>query len=272
MWMLDSRRTWILAAVVCLTLSTVVHASGDPVLSKDQIKQFLLTAKVVHSKVANKGVTNTWRLTLSDGTLTHDASFQSIDKHKSSEQIGGHTELNFVDSYKYNIAAYQLAELLGFDDTVPVYVERKWGGKVGSLSWWLPAKMDEGERLKRHVPIPDPDSWNERMYRIRVFDQLVYDTDDNLTNVLITEDWRIWRIDFTRAFRLFRDLQTPKDLMRCDRQLLSKLKTLDGNELAVKTKGFLTKPEVEAVMARRDKIVAYFQKLIAEKGEDVVLY
>jgi hypothetical protein len=29
---------------------------------------------------------------------------------------------------------------------------------------------------------------------------------------------------------------------------------------------------VKAVMARRDKIVAYFQKLIAEKGENEVLY
>jgi hypothetical protein len=29
---------------------------------------------------------------------------------------------------------------------------------------------------------------------------------------------------------------------------------------------------VKAVMERRDKIVAYFQKLIAEKGEDKVLY
>jgi hypothetical protein len=29
---------------------------------------------------------------------------------------------------------------------------------------------------------------------------------------------------------------------------------------------------VKAVMARRDKIVAQFQKLIAEKGENAVLY
>ena len=37
------------------------------------------------------------------------------------------TELGFVDSYKYNIAAYRLAELLGIDDIMPVYVERNWG-------------------------------------------------------------------------------------------------------------------------------------------------
>ena len=39
-------------------------------------------------------------------------------------------ELDFVDSSKYNIAAYRLAELLNLDDTLPVYGERKWQGKT----------------------------------------------------------------------------------------------------------------------------------------------
>ena len=34
----------------------------------------------------------------------------------------------------------------------------------------------------------------------------------------------------------------------------------------------LTKDEMKAVMARRDKIVAQFQKMISEKGEKEVLY
>ncbi len=60
--------------------------------------------------------------------------------------------------------------------------------------------------------------------------------------------------------------------MRCDRHLLEKLKTLNANDLAEKTKGYLTKDEVKGVMARRDKIVERFQKLIADKGENEVLY
>ncbi|MGB7729239.1 MAG: hypothetical protein WBL50_14505, partial [Candidatus Acidiferrum sp.] len=107
---------------------------------------------------------------------------------------------------------------------------------------------------------------------IRVFDQLVSDSDPNLTNVLIGENWKIWRIDFTRAFRINTDLKSPDDLIRCDRQLLEKLKGLDTNMLTEKTKHYLNKVEVKAVMARRDKIVAQFQKLIAEKGENEVLY
>lgn len=250
-----------------------VMAADDSDLSKEQISQFLLTAKVVKSSQTKKGATNPFRLTMTDGKLTHDASFQAIDEHKAQwTGFTGKVELNWVDSYKYNIAGFRLAELLGLDDIVPVYVERTWNGKTGSLSWWLPIQMDEADRLKKRIPPPDPDAWNKQMYKIRVLDQLIYDTDANLTNVLIAEDWKIWRVDFTRGFRLYPTLQEPKDLVRCERQLLARLKALDGNELAARTKGFLTKSELKAVMARRDKIVAHFQKLIAEKGEDAVLY
>jgi hypothetical protein len=132
--------------------------------------------------------------------------------------------------------------------------------------------MDDGERLKQKLTAPDPNAWNNQVYKIRVFDELVYDTDANLTNVLIGEDWKIWRVDFTRAFRRFKELKDPKDLVRCDRQLFDKLKALEADELSEKTKGYLNKEEVKALMVRRDKIVAYFQQLISEHGENDVLY
>ncbi len=67
-------------------------------------------------------------------------------------------------------------------------------------------------------------------------------------------------------------MQAPKDLVKCDRQLLEKLRKLDGGEVLEKTKPHLNKAEVSALMARRDKIVAHFQQLIAQKGEAAVLY
>jgi hypothetical protein len=262
----------VIAAIYVICPVTLTTAD-EPTLSKEQIKQFLLTAKVVRSHQSKKGTTNTSRLTLSDGTLTHDASFQPIDEHRPQMAFAsGRVENNFVDSYKYNIAAYGLAELIGFDDMMPVYVERKWQGQTGSLSWWLPVKMDEAERVKQKLVPPDKDAWNKQMYKIRVFDELVYDTDANLTNVLIGENWQLWRIDFTRAFRTFKELKDPTNLVRCDRQLFEKLKALDANELTEKTKAYLTKDEMAGVMARRDKIVAQFQRMIQEKGAQEVLY
>ncbi len=148
--------------------------------------------------------------------------FQAIDEHKQMETLGrgagpGTTELNFVDSYKYNVAAYELARLVGLEEMMPVYVERRWNGQVGSLSWFVPTLMDEGERLKKKLQPPNAADWNNQMYRMRVFAALVRDTDRNLTNVLITPQWKIVMIDFTRGFRLQPELLHEEDLKRIDR-------------------------------------------------------
>jgi len=274
--MFTLRQSWpklLLAVLMSVAFGGPLTADDTSDLTREQIKQFLLNAKIVSTHHSKKGITDTLRLTLSDGTLTHDGSFQSIDEHVPVKKFAdGHSEVRFVDSYKYNIAAYALAELVGLDDMIPIYVERQYQGKNGSLSWWLNVKMDEVERVSKKLEPPDPDAWNNQMYKVRVFDQLVYDNDPNLTNVLIAPDWKIWRIDFTRAFRTNHQLRDPKDLVHCDRQLLERLKALKADEFSAKTKAYLTKDEISAVMARRDLIVQVFQKMIADKGEKEVLY
>src|SRR5215469_14659264 len=188
--MLALLRKAIVAVTMCVIVMPLATVADDTTLTKEQIKEFLLSAKIVGAKDSSKGITHPVRLTLSDAKVTHDASFQGINEHKTNVQMAsGRVELNFVDSYKYNIAAYSLAEMLGIEDMLPVYVERKYKGDPGSLSWWLPVKMDEAERVKRKIDAPDADAWNNQMHRIRVFDALIYDTDPNLTNILIGEDW-----------------------------------------------------------------------------------
>lgn len=263
----------LLIVLVCAMLPFAAPAADDTQLTKEQMKVFLQTAEIINSKPSANGTTHPWRLTLSNGTITHDASFQPIDIHKAEMKLeSGRSEFDFTDSYRYNIAAYRLAELVGLDDMLPVYVERKWHGKSGSISWWLPVKMDEAKRIEKKLAVPDPEKWNNQMYRIRVFDELVYDADPNLTNVLIGEDWTVWRVDFSRAFRKNKELRAPKNLVKCDRELFEKLQALQADEVAEKTKPYLTKDEVKAVMARRDKIVATFQSFIAQKGEKEILY
>jgi hypothetical protein len=261
---------FLMAASVLLAADTTT----EPKLTEEQMKDFLLHAKVVKSKQTSKGVTAPWRLTLSDGTITHDAIFQAIDEHAAVKQFDdGRTEINFKDLYRYDIAGYEVAKLVGLDNMIPMYVERKWNGQTGAIGWWIPdIRFDEGQRLKEGVATPDVNAWNQQMYKIRVFDQLIYDMDPNLTNVLITNDWKIWRIDFTRAFRLYKTLKDPKDLVMCDKNLLDKLKKLDEDDVLAATKNQLSKGEVKAMMARRDKIVETFDKLVAQKGAGAVLY
>ena len=265
------RRAAAWAAVVCLAAACLAIGSDEPKLTEDQIREFLLHAKVVQSHQTGKGVTKPWRLTLSDGTLTHDAGFQSIDEFKARADFPSGTEFNFRDSYHFNIAAFELAKLLGLGEMIPVTVERSWRDK-GSLSWWVPAKWDEQDRVKQNLEPPDANAWNMQLNRMWVFSQLVYDTDRNQTNMLITEDWKLVMIDFSRAFRRHPKLENPARLTMCDRQLLEKLRQLDEAQVLEKTKPHLRKEEVKAVMARRDLIVAYFEKRIAEKGENAVLY
>lgn len=254
-----------------------VAAAPAAELTTAQQKEFLAKAKVIRNKTTSKGVTAPKRLTLTDGVITHDAVFQAVDESKMVVSLGGNgrasqTELNFVDSYRYNLAAYALSELLGLDYMMPVHVERRWGGHTGSMSWFVDTLMDESDRLKKKVQPPNSTEWNYQMYRMRVFSALVRDTDRNLTNVLITPEWKIMMIDFSRGFRLQPELMHQSDLARMCKDLWAKLQNLQRDEVKKATGDWLTASELEAMMKRRDLLVAHFSKLIAEKGEANVLY
>ncbi len=275
---MDLRRSrWILgAALASFALVGVLAGADEPNFTEEQKIDFMQHAKVIASKSSKKGVTHPWELTLSDGKVTHDVIFKPIDERRlQGPAPGGGTELNFRDYWGYDIAGYRIAKLLGMDDMVPVYTERRWNGMTGSVSLLVPnLQFDEADRHSRKIDVPVPvvDEWNKQMYKVRVLTQLFYDMDPNLTNVLITKDWKIWRIDFTRAFRLYHDLKDPKDLVQCDRQVLAKLRQLTYDGVFDATKPYLTKNEVKALIARRDKMLAYFDKLVAQKGESQVLY
>jgi hypothetical protein len=264
----------ILLAILSGFLAPVCFAQEDPELTVEQKREFLLNAEVKRARTTKEGITSPYRLTLTDGKITHDALFQSIDERRPYKKFSnGTSEINFVDSYLYNIAAYELSKLLGLDHMLPVTVPRKWSGKSGSLSWWLPVQMSGAERYTRNIKAPDVEAWNRYMYNVRLFSELIYDTDrNNLQNTLIGHNWEVYMIDFTRAFRRFHDLKNPENLVRCGRELLEKLRELDIEEVEAKTGEYLTGPEIEGIMKRKEKILAYFDRLVAEKGEYAVLY
>jgi hypothetical protein len=241
-------------------------------LSRAEMEQFLFTARVLQRKELSRGITNSERATLDDGKLRHDAHIQTVEISKISFQTVRGTEFNFRDSYKYNMAAYELDKLLELN-MVPVSVERKVGGQMAAVTWWVDdVVVTELERKKKKMEPPDLKNWNQQMYVLRVFDQLIYNTDRNLGNVLVTKDWKIWMIDHTRAFRMRKDLENPKNLVQCDRQLLAKLRSLDKNVLNQKLGRYLTGAEIDGLLSRRDKIVKFFDEQVAQKGEAAVLF
>jgi hypothetical protein len=242
-------------------------------LTVEERKAFLRTADITGGKTTSKGVTRPSRVTLSDGKLTHDAAFQVVNERKAVANLGRRAELNFRDYWGYNIAAHELACLIGRCDLVPAAIERTWRGETGSLVWWVDdVAMDEGDRVKNAVDPPNRWMWVRQMMLMRLFTELTADTDRNRTNILITSDWRVVLIDFSRAFRLTDELKTPATLSAIERDVFDALKAFTRDELKRRTDRWLTGGEIDAVVKRRDALVAHFEALVAGKGERAVFY
>ncbi len=249
-------------------------ASAAATLDRPAQAEFLRTAKVIRSVGLSTGVTSPFRLTLSDGAVTHDASFQSVNERASQANFGARgVEFNFADSHHFNLAAFTLAGMVGLGDMMPVTVHRTWNGKEGTVTWWLDDVFDERTRLKEKRQAPNPATWSQQQHKMRVFAALVGDTDRNAGNILIGQaDWKLWMIDFTRAFRLAAELKTPGSLSQIDRTVLARLRALDATQVREATSHCLTVFEAAAVMMRRDALVAHFDQLIRDTGAAAVLY
>lgn len=246
--------------------------SPGPQMSREQMEEFLLNAKIVKHKALNIGVTNSRVATLTLGDLTHDAHVQTVEIRKAEFKGERGTEFNFRDSYRYNIAAYLLDKLMELN-AIPVSVERRLGGKTAAFTWWVDdPMMTEMERINQKINPPDVAVWNGQMHLLRVFDQLIHNVDRNLRNMVISQDWNLWMIDHTRAFRLHTKLREPGNLVKCDRHLLQALRTLTEDTVKSATKGYLRPAEVKALLKRRDVIVAFFDAEVAKQGEAEVLY
>ena len=245
-----------------------------PKLTREEKEEFLRNANILKRWDLPMGVTNSQRATLSDGRRTHDAHIQTVDIRK----LRFNQELMFHDSYKFNIAAYRLDKIMDLN-MIPVSVERKVGGTKAAVTWWIDDfLMYEVDRVKKKVQPVGALKWVRRMANLRVFDELICNTDRNQGNIVFTSDWKVWMIDHTRAFRRTKDLRHPKVVhlipgeSLCGRKLLYALRKLKEAILAPELLPFLIKEELQALLARRDRIVKLFDKAIEEKGEHRILF
>ncbi len=247
-------------------------ATAQPSLTRAEQEEFLRAARVTARQPTKKGVTQTTRVTLSDGRITHDAHVQTVDINAPEYRTDKGIELNFRDTYKFNIAAYRLDKLLRLG-MIPVSVPRDFEGKAAAFTWWVDDVIgDERDREKGKFDPPDHERYNGQMHAARVFANLIYNTDPNTGNFLTDRWFDLWTIDFTRAFRRYRKIMAPADLTRCDRGLLANLRKLDPDEVRKELSPYVLRAEIDALLARRDLIVKHFDRLIAAKGEAAVLY
>ena len=268
-----------LAALLCILATIPIawgqDASRNPAEWTDAEKEvFLETAEIISVEDIGFGTTGAQRATLSDGSNTHDAQIQTIDVFRRGiTQLQGTMVVNFKDSYKFNIAGYRLSRLLNLN-VVPVSVERRVGRTRGAVTWWVDdVQMMELDRLNNGIEPPDVAVWNDQMSTSRIFTELIYNIDANLGNFVITDDWQLHLIDFTRGFRVFGSLREPDNVTpRVDRRLYEGLRALNKERLGEVMDGLLDGNEINGVLGRRDHILEILDAHIAEKSETEVVY
>ena len=222
-----------------------------------EFEEFLKAAPITRIEEVPIGVTKPMRAYFEPGGLVASVVFKPLQPGRSK---GG-----YFESYKSEIAAYELDKLLGLG-MVPPTVERRAKHDLGSAQLWV----EHCVWLKTKDPNTSGDiaRWNRQVYRHRVWDNLTGNIDRNEGNLLVDPQWNLILIDHSRAFTSTTKMPFP--MTRIDRPFYEKLKALTEDDLKTHLDGLLFDGP-KSVLKRRDLIVKHFEKLIKEKGEAAVL-
>lgn len=234
-------------------------------------ERFLEQAAIGRARTLAEGVTAPLRATLTLDGVSHDAHIQRVDADLKVHRTRTRAYASYLDCYRFNIAAYRLDRLIDLN-MVPVSVPRRYRGRRSAVTWWVDDVLMSGaKRYQERIPPRDPVGFADQNYQADIFHQLTSNTDPNLGNYLIDETWRLWLIDFTRAFRRQRELLEPRLVERIDRRVYDGLRALTFDQLRRETSPHLTRDEAQAVMVRRDAILELLQARIARHGEAAVI-
>lgn len=254
-------RTAAVAAAIGLTATALAQApdaqSARTWIGREaEIEEFLKSAKVVNMKEIGVGVTRPHRATLAPGGPVDAMAWKPVKPGRYS----GHWE-----SYKSEIAAYELDKFFGLG-MIPPTVEREVRGDVGAAVMWVtPAQSFKdlgGVPGQKGVKAPPPalvGLWNLQLARAKMLDNLIGNPDPNLGNWMVDPAWNLILIDHTRAFTTSRNLY--HSMTNVDQELWQKMDALDEPTLTGVVGKWLDRTAIRNMLERRDKMREVVAKL-----------
>ena len=160
----------------------------------------------------------------------------------------------FVESYKTEIAAYELDKLLKME-MVPPTVERRLEGSSGAAQLWVENVVDA-------TNTGEPDAaerahWESEIVRMAMFDNLIGNRARNSRNMLRDRAWNLILIDHSRAFGT--DVGLPGKTDAIDEAYWSRIETLTPAQLNTALSAWLNAAQIKAILDRREKMRADFR-------------
>ncbi len=256
------KRLWLGVALVSIV---VAAASAD---ERAKREEFLRQAQVIGQQVIASGITLPQVVELELDGVRRRAVFKSFDitLKRQNVRVGNEEQRGLHDSWKFEVAAYELDKLLGLG-LVPVTVARKLGGREGALIDWVEGVApDYGAAVDR----VDLDRYERDVARVWLFDYLAYNIDRTPDNLLLTEDFEVRLIDHSRASQ--RLLVPMRPLFRFPRTAIERLRALSADELRRSLGPYLNREELEALAERGRRVLARVDELLASRPEPDVLF
>jgi hypothetical protein len=260
-----SKATW---GLVSLTL--IASAAGLPALAARAVPQPAACAVIVATAGARDYIKTpssiTWRrpigvtkpkLVLAPGGLMRSAAWKQLTPRRQK---------GYWESYKAEIAVYELDKLLEMH-MVPPTVQRRIEQELGAFQLWV--EPVSGWHIDKPAQGPEPE-WSRRVIRMKLFDQLTANIDRNEGNLLYDADWHLILIDHSRAFTDQKELKGMTQPGHIDKWLWDRIDALTLPQLKGALGPWLREKEIEAILARRDRMRAAIAKMVAERGEDKV--